>query len=216
VLNILIDKNYEIDELGVQIDTLNNVNKRLRRENTDLNQEALDLENKIHLMDKMYKSMQLTYDKASENLLKSQITQKDNQINSLENTILEIQKDFENFKEHTKETNKQIANDVSTDSFWLTNFEIETPERTPMAYILDEEKQVQLDSVNDSDIIEDVNNWEVRKRNIQASQCDVNPNVSDFAHPPDTTNSSSYTMLATLALLGSLTFSIIFYLLVIL
>jgi chromosome segregation ATPase len=117
VLNILIDKNYEIDELGVQIDTLNNVNKRLRRENTDLNQEALDLENKIHLMDKMYKSMQLTYDKASENLLKSQITQKDNQINSLENTILEIQKDFENFKEHTKETNKQIANDVSTDSF---------------------------------------------------------------------------------------------------
>jgi chromosome segregation ATPase len=118
VLNILIDKNYEIDELGVKIDTLNNVNKRLRSENTDLNQEALDLENKIHLMDKMYKSMQLTYDKASENLLKSQIAQKDIQINSLEDTILEIQKDFDNFKENTKETiNKQITRDVSTDSF---------------------------------------------------------------------------------------------------
>lgn len=117
-MNILIDKNFEIDELNNKIDDIIQVNKRLRRENADLNQEALDLENKIHLMDKMYKNMQVSYDKGSEDLLKSQIEQKDRRIKSLEDQILEIQKDFENFKENTRETiSKQITRDVSTDSF---------------------------------------------------------------------------------------------------
>lgn len=58
ILELMLEKNNEIDELKDTVFELEQVNQKLNDENEDLNKEALDLENKIHLMDKMYQHLQ--------------------------------------------------------------------------------------------------------------------------------------------------------------
>ena len=124
-----MEKNMEIEELESKISNMSQLTKKLRKENRDLNKEALDLENKIRVMDKMYSNLQVNYDKGAEQRISQTLEKRNSEIAELNTKISSLKTELDQCKETQKlSQNNQNSRDVSTDSIDFMNFEIESPE----------------------------------------------------------------------------------------
>lgn len=187
-LELLRSNNEEIDELKDTLEQSEKVNAKLRRENHALNEEALDLANKIHLMDKMYKSLQSDYDTQTEKLYRQKLDAKDKEVLELKQEIIKTRLEFTQYKDKHKENEfKQITRDVSTDSFWIYNWDRDTPEKTPINVQFSEEKLfselLEEDDTGHTEIQVSFDaSPEVKKRNCKSLDSTENWTIENSLH----------------------------------
>mmetsp|Transcript_4334 Transcript_4334/g.3638 ORF Transcript_4334/g.3638 Transcript_4334/m.3638 type:complete len:175 (+) Transcript_4334:683-1207(+) len=135
-------------------------------------------------MDKMYANLQVNYDKGTEQRLNDELKQKNSKIMELKNSVLILKQEAEQAKESQKLVHiKQISKDVSTDSLEFNFFEIESLEIRSLNQsfcncknkdsILSEEKQVQIDTIQEIDEefeVFETPRDELKKRNVAPIQ----------------------------------------------
>ena len=167
-----MDKNSEIDELQSKINILKQTEIKLRKENWDLNQEALDLENKICIMDKMCKTLQENEEEGN-NRLNIFLVRKDSRIKELESELLGLRSEFYEYKKSSEKENKNSTlKDVSTEPMYSANIERESHNILHWSKICNNGKLNKLvhSNENKSERISEENPWEfeenkIRKRN---------------------------------------------------
>jgi predicted RNase H-like nuclease (RuvC/YqgF family) len=135
ILELMLEKNNEIDELREQVENLEEANKKLNAENEDLNNEAVDLENKINLMSKMCQNLQYRDDLLKEKSFREKLHEKDECIlrlsGQLEAALAQIQ------QPETHQINNKlelVSRTVSTENDAETTHS--TPDQTPDVKVL--------------------------------------------------------------------------------
>lgn len=138
ILSQLVDKKKEALYFKELATDLENKNHELMAENSELNDEANDLENKFNILNKVY----LNYQKqeSSHNNEKiveliSECNLKQAEINDLKSKYEQSMSEISKLKyEISVESNKQTTKDMSNESLQISSFDFQTPSKREQIY----------------------------------------------------------------------------------